>query len=180
MSKFEEKSKAMKNTSEFMLKAIRVLAWLVFIWMLVKAGAMIMSYGASVNNAEGAKDMYRGLDLSRYYEASFFHYSVIVFYYIILYLLQAYIALFATRLLSQETLQNLFSHTVVEILHKISITTLGVFLVGLVHNIHVELLAKYGALDADSFSGEYIFLAGIVYVLALLFKNSINEKLSSQ
>ncbi|WP_162819986.1 hypothetical protein [Kordia sp. SMS9] len=170
----------MKNTSEFMLKAMRIVAWIVFIWMLVKAGAIIMSYGASVNNAEGAKDLYRGLDLSRYYEASFFHYSVIVFYYIILYLLQAYIALFVTRLLSEQTLQHLFSNTVVGILHKISATALGVFLMGLLHNIHVEILAKYAALPADSFSGEYIFLAGTIYVLAMLFKNSIHEKLSAQ
>ncbi|PTX59846.1 hypothetical protein C8N46_108159 [Kordia periserrulae] len=166
----------MKNASEWILKAMRLVAWIVFVWMLVKAGAIIMSYGASINNPEGAKDLYRGLDLSRYYEASFFHYSVIVFYYILLFLLQAYMALFATRLLSESSLVNLQTEKVSSMLHNVSITALMALIVGIVHNIHVETIAKFAQITADTFSGEYLFMIGLVFAISLLFKKEIDKK----
>jgi hypothetical protein len=176
---FEENSKEMKESSEWLFKAMRIFAWIVFIWFLVKAGAMIMSFGASVNNPEGAKDMYRGLDLSRYYEASFAHYTIIVFYYIIRYLLLAYMALFATRLLSVATLKNLFSASVAEILQKMSNTALGIFIISIIYNIHVEMLARYATIEADSLSITSIFLAGMVCVLSILFKKSVDSRMET-
>ncbi|MEM6685036.1 MAG: hypothetical protein AAF617_04490 [Bacteroidota bacterium] len=167
----------MKETSEWLLKAMRLFAWIIFVWMLVKAGAMIMAYGASVENPEGAKDLYRGLDFSRYYEASFVHYSVIVLYYILLYLLLAYVALFATRLLSVATLENLHSSSFLGNIQKIGTTTVGVFGVALIHNVHVFILDEFAALKAVYFSGEYIFLAAMVYIISLIFIKSTSEKL---
>jgi len=167
----------MKERSEWILKGMRIFAWIIFVWMLVKAGAMIMAYGGSVENPEGAKDLYHGLDLSRYYTASFIHYSIIVFYYILLYLLLAYIALFATRLLSVETLENLYRTTVTNMLQKISAVVLGVFGIAILYNIHVFILEKYAEIKADTFSGEYIFLAGMIYVLSLVCKQSIESKI---
>lgn len=169
----------MQNSLEWFLKAMRIIAWIVFMWMLVKAGAIVMSYGASINNPEGAKDLYRGLDLSRYYEASFFHYSIIAFYHIVLFLLQAYIALFAARLLSESSLTNLQSEKVFAVLHKISSTAFIALVVGIAHNIHVEAIAKFAQITADSFAGEYLFMIGLICALSYLFKKNINEKLSS-
>jgi hypothetical protein len=167
----------MKNTSEGFLKAMRIFAWIVFIWFLVKAGAIIISFGASINNPEGAKDLYRGLNLSRYYQASFIHYTIIVLYYIILYLLQAYIALFATRLLSVNTLQNLYTNTVLGIIQKIKTTALGVFIVSILHDIHVELLARYATIEADVFSIAYIFMAGMLFVMTLFLEQTLATKI---
>ncbi|MEM6721976.1 MAG: hypothetical protein AAF611_21795 [Bacteroidota bacterium] len=169
----------MKETSEWILKAMRIFAWIIFVWMLVKAGAMIMAYGASVENPEGAKDLYGGLDLSRYYQASFIHYTIIVFYYFLQYLLLAYIALFATRLLSEETLENVYSATVANILQKISVTILSVFVICILHNIHTFILEKYAEIQAEAFSGESIFMAGMIYVLSVVFLKSIDGKLKA-
>ena len=163
----------MASKTEKILKLMRFLAWLAFIGLLIKAGAIIMSYGVSIQNPEASKDLYQGMDLSRYADASFIHYTIIVFDYIILYLLQAYIALFVAKLLTEVNLEKPFTITVVEILHKISITVFGVWILAMMHNLHVMLLDKYAGIDAEPFATEYIFLAGIVYVLAQLFKRGV-------
>jgi len=163
----------MASKTEKLLKLMRFLAWLAFIGLLIKAGAVIMSYGASIQNPEASKDLYEGMDLSRYADASFLHYSIIVFYYILLYLAQAYIALFIAKLLSNINLEKPFTDTVVGLLKKISYTIFGVWILSIIHNVHVGLLNKYANIDAELLTSEYTFLAGIVYVLAELFKRGV-------
>ena len=163
----------MKSKTEKLLKVMRFLACLAFIGLLIKAGAIIMSFGVSIQNPEASKDLYKGMDLSRYADYSFINYTLIVGYYVLLYLMQAYIALFMTKLLSSLNLEKPFTETVVDLLKKVSYTIFGVWLIAMLHNAHVIGLEKYAGIDAEPFAGEYIFLAGIVYVLAQLFKRGV-------
>ncbi|MGH1386636.1 DUF2975 domain-containing protein [Kordia sp.] len=163
----------MASKTEKLLKLMHFLAWLAFIGLLIKAGAIIMSYGVSIQNPEASKDLYKGMDLSRYADVNFAHYSMIVFYHALLYLLQAYVALFVAKLLNAVNLEKPFTMTVVAILRKISITIFAVWILAMVHNLHVVLLEKYAAIEAEPFASEYIFLAGIVYVLTQLFKRGV-------
>ena len=163
----------MNSKTEKLLKLMRFLEWIAFIGLFIKAGAIIMSFGVSVQNPEAATDLYQGMDLSRYAKASFAHYTIIVFYYILLYLLQAYIALFITKLLSAINIEKPFTQTVVDLLNKISYTILAVWILAIIHNAHVIGLEKYAEIIAAPFAWEYVFLAGIVYVLAQLFKRGI-------
>lgn len=160
----------MNSKTELLLKTMRFLAWLVFIGLLIKAGAIMMSFGVSIKNPEAAKDLYRGMDLSRYETYSFINYTVIVFYYILLYLMQAYIALFAAKLLSSINMEKPFTKTVVDLLKRISVTILAVWILAILHNLHVSVLEKYAAITPEFIAGEFIFLAGMIYVLAQLFK----------
>lgn len=163
----------MNSKAELLLKIMRILAWIVFVALLIKAGALIMAFGVSVENPEAAKDLYRGIDLSRYETYSFVHYSVIVIYHILLSIMQAYIALFATKLLSTINIEKPFTKTVSDLLKKIGIAILGVWILAMLHNIHVAILEKYAAITPEFIAGEFIFLAGIVYVLAELFKRNV-------
>lgn len=160
----------MNSKTELLLKIMRFLAWVVFIGLLIKAGAIMMSFGVSISNSEAAKDLYRGMDLSRYETYSFVNYTFIVIYYILLYLLQAYIALFATKLLSSMNMEKPFNTTVVDLLQKISYTILGVWIIAILHNIHLVILEKVADIQPEHIAGEFIFLAGMIYVLAQLFK----------
>lgn len=160
----------MNSNTGKLLKLLRLLAWLAFIGLLIKAGAIMMSFGASFSNAEAAQDLYKGMDLSRYESYSFFQYTIIVMYFVLLYVMQAYIALFGAKLLSAINIEKPFSKTVADLLHKISYTILGVGMLAIVHNIHVVILEKTMNISADVIAGEFIFLAGLVYVLAQLFK----------
>lgn len=169
----------MNSKTELLLKIMRFLAWLVFIGLLIKAGAIIMSFGVSMNNSEAAKNLYRGMDLSRYETYSFINYTAIVFYYILLYLLQAYIALFATKLLSSANLEKLYSTTVLGLVQKIRYTIFGVLIIAILHNLHVAILEKYAGITPDYITSEYVFLAGMVFVLVIIFKRSIEFQLEN-
>ena len=166
----------MNSSTENFLKLIRILAWLAFLGFLVKAGGIIMSFGVSFNNAEAAKDMYRGMDLSRYETYSFVHFSVITLYHIISNLMLAYIALFTAKILKSEHIENPFSNEMILLLHKISYTILGVAIVGTIHNIHIGALERNIGITADYFPNEYIFLSILVYVLARLFIKGMMAK----
>ncbi|QHI39334.1 hypothetical protein IMCC3317_47440 [Kordia antarctica] len=167
----------MNSKTELLLKIMRFLAWIAFIGLLIKAGALIMAFGVSIDNSEAAKDLYRGMDLSRYETYSFVQYSMIVMYHILVYIMLAYIALFATKLLSTINIEKPVTKTVADLLNKISIAILGVLILAILHNVHVAILEKYEAIIPEYIASEFIFLAGIVYVLAELFKRNLKNEI---
>ena len=160
----------MKSKTEKLLMVMNILAWVVFIGLLIVAGSIIISYFVSIGNPLAAKNLYRGMDLYAYRQHSFGHYTFVVGYKVILNIIQAYIAFLMTSLLSRLNIIKPFNANVVKLMQKISYSILWVWLVAMVHNIHVGILEKSYGLVATYISGDSIFLAGIVYVLAQMFK----------
>jgi hypothetical protein len=160
----------MKVKTENLLKVMNVLAWIVFIGLSIVAGSIIISYFVSIGNAQAAKDLYKGLDLYAYRQQSFANYTFIVGYKVLLNITQAYIAFLMTRLLSRINISRPFSTDVVKLMQKISYCILCVWIVVMVHNIHIAILEKSYGIVATYISGDSIFLAGIAYVLAQMFK----------
>lgn len=163
----------MKSKTETLLTVMKILAWIVFIGLMVVAGSIIISYFVSIRNALAAKDLYKGMDLYPYRQYSFVHYSFIVGYKVLLNITQAYIAFLMTSLLSRINISKPFNADVVKLMQKICYSILCVWLVTMVHNIHVAILEKSHGLVATYISGDSIFLAGIVYVLAQMFKRGV-------
>ena len=160
----------MKSRTEFLLRLMNVLAWIVFIGMVVIAGSITISYFVSISNPEAAKDLYKGMNLYAYRKQDFANYTLLVGYKIILNILQAYIAFLMTRLLSSINLAKPFNSDVVKLMQKISYSILCVWVVAVIHNVHVAILEKSYGLATAYISSDSIFLAGIVYILAQLFK----------
>ena len=163
----------MKSNTEKILQVMHILAWVVFIGLLVVAGSIILSYFVSIGNAQVAKNLYRGMDLYAYRQHSFGHYTFVTGYKVILFITQAYIAFQMTNLLSRLNISRPFNADVAELMQKISYSILSVWLVTMVYNIHVAILEKSAGLVATYIPGDSIFLAGIVYVLAQLFKRGV-------
>jgi hypothetical protein len=163
----------MKSKTENLLKVMNFLAWVVFIGLMIVAGAIIISWFVSIGNPQAAKNLYKGMDLSAYRQQSFMHYTFVVWYKVMLYITQAYIAFLMTRLLSRLNISKPFSADTAILMQKISYAILCVWLIAMIHNIHIYLLEKSYGLVARYISGDSIFLAGIVYVLAQLFKRGV-------
>jgi hypothetical protein len=163
----------MKSNTKDILTAMQVLAWVVFIGLLIKAGAMFISYGISIGNDLASKDLYNGLDLFALRNQSFWHYSVITAYNILLIGTQAYVAYLLTQLLNKINILKPFSDEVVKGLQKISYAILFIWIVAMVHNFHLAFIEKRFALLSHNISVEFIFMAGVVYVLAQLFKRGV-------
>ena len=71
---------------------MNVLAWVTFIGLMIKAGAILISYGVSTVNPQAAKNLYMGQDLYNLLEFSFWHYTSTVSFMAAILLLEAYIA----------------------------------------------------------------------------------------
>ena len=163
----------MKSNTEKLLVVMKVLSWIVFIGLIIKAGSFLVSYLVSLRNAIAAKDLYKGTDLSAYREYGMVTYSFVVGYQVILLIVQSYIAYLLTMLLSNLNILKPFSVDVFKLMQRISYAILGVWLVALVNNIHVGFLEKRYGIPAIYFSLDSIFLAGIAFVLAQMFKRGI-------
>ena len=163
----------MKTKTEKLLIVMNILAWVVFIGLLIEAGAVITSYLVSIGNAQAAKNLYRGMDLYAYRSHNFTQYTFVVAYKVILYILQSYIAFLMTGLLSRLNISRPFNANVVRLMQRIAYSILSVWAVAMIHNIHIDILEKSYGQVTGHISGEFIFLAGIAYVFAQMFKRGV-------
>jgi hypothetical protein len=165
----------MRPKTENLLKALNVLSWLALVGLIVKAGAILISYGVSVFvNPDGAKNLYDGLNLSSERDFSFWHYTGTVTLMLALLVLEAYTAFLVAKVLSRIRLSSPFTPEVSEILERISYFMLGIWIIALVFNIHSKWLMKHiGGLRIDLVPSESIFLAGVVFVFAQVFKKGV-------
>lgn len=163
----------MKSKAENLLTVMHILAWIVFIGLMAIAGSITISWFVSIGNAQAARDLYKGLDLYAYKQYSFVQYTFVVLYKVIWYITQAYIAFLMTSLLSKLNISRPFNADVVKLMQKISYSILCVWIVAMAYNIHVGILEKRYGIAATYISGDSIFLAGIVYILAQMFKRGV-------
>jgi DUF2975 family protein len=164
----------MKSKTQALLLTLNVLAWLAFFGFIIKGGAILVSYGVSVRNPVGAKNLYMGWDLSALREYDFWHYSGVVYMRVLLLFLQAYIAFLVTKVLSKIKLANPFSIEVSNLMERISYFMLATWVVVMLHNSHIGWLAKtLPSMQENYISGEFIFLAGVVFVIAQVFKKGV-------
>lgn len=161
------------NKTGRLLRLMNILSWIVFIGYLIKAGTVVISYLVSTQNPEAARDLYDGLDLSAYMNASFVNYTFVVAYKVILYGLQAYIAFLITKLLSRLNLSKPFNSYGVLLMQIMTYTILGIWVVAMIYNIHVAILEKVYGVAASYISGDFLFLAGIVFIFAQIFKRGV-------
>jgi hypothetical protein len=163
----------MKSTTEKLLKLMNVLAWIVLIALIVVIGSILISYVVSIGNPQAAKDLYRGMDLYAYRQHSFVNYTFIVGYKVLLLMLQVYIAFLMTRLLSRLNIARPFNPTVVKVMERTSYSILSLWLVAMAYNVHIAILAKSYGLVATYTSGDFLFLSGLAYILAQMFKRGL-------
>ena len=65
----------MSKKTDRLLLIMNILSWIVFVGLMVKAGAILISYGVSIGNPEGAKNLYNGLNLYNLRQFDFWYYT---------------------------------------------------------------------------------------------------------
>ena len=171
----------MKNRTEQILLVMHVLAWIVFFGLIIKAGAIIVSYVVSTSNAEGAKNLYRGMNLFAVRQFSFWQYTTLVSFMVAILFLKANIAYLVTRVLSKIKMTSPFTIEISKLLEKISYTIFGTWLVVMLYNGHTTWLAKrIDGMEEKFISGEFILLAGVVFVISQIFKKGVELQTESE
>ncbi|PHR70726.1 MAG: hypothetical protein COA67_07940 [Lutibacter sp.] len=156
-----------------LLKIMHVIAWLVFIGLLIRIGTIITTYFISIGNEQASQNLFEGLDLSAYRNHSFTQYSLIVGYKVLVFAIEAYIAFLITKLLSKLNLEIPFNTKVQRLMQKISYSIFYLWILAMVHNTHVQFIGMKYDFPMDLFSSDFIFLAGIIFIFAQIVKRGI-------
>lgn len=164
----------MKSKTASILAVMNVLAWITFVGLMVKAGAILISYGVALGNPEGSKNLYNGLNLFPLRQFDFWHYTTMTSWLIAIALLEAYVAFLLIRILSKIKMSHPFTIEISNLLERMSYYILVIWVVAMLFNAHLKWLSKkIPTLEAHYVSGEFIFLAGVVFVIAQVFKKGV-------
>jgi hypothetical protein len=164
----------MKSRTEHILAVMHVLCWVAAIGLLIKAGAILVSYAVSIANPEGARNLYQGLNLFALRQYDFWHYTSTVSFMIAIIILQAVIAFLVIKVLAKIKLEHPFKMEVSLLLERIGYITLGTWVIAVLHNAHTKWLWKRVAgMEGELVSVEFIFLAGVVFVISQVFKKGV-------
>jgi hypothetical protein len=164
----------MKTKTEKILAAMNVLSWVTFIGLLIKAGAILITYGVSIGNPDGAKDLYRGLNLYTLRQYDLWYYTSAVSFMVSIAIMEAYMAYLVIRVLSKIKLASPFTIEVAKLLEKISYVIFGIWIIAMLFNGYTKwLLKRVEGMPENWTSGEFIFLAGVVFLISQIFKKGV-------
>lgn len=167
------KNKAQTRTGQ-VLGVLNILAWLAFIGFTIEAGAILTSYAVSCINPEAAKNLYKGLDLYDLSQFNFWYYTLSVSFMVVLLILKALVSFQVVKTLSKFNLKNPFTSEVAGRLERVSYIALGTWVVTMLSNVYTGWILKIsGKLHGNWLSGEFIFMVGLVFVIAQVFKRGV-------
>lgn len=167
------------NNTQVIFSTVHILFWIAFIGLCIKTGAIIISFLVSLFiNPEGAQNLFEGLDLSALFESDKGHYILFVALLIALSGLKAYMAYLVIRLFSKIDIKQPFNTTASGLITNISGVALNTGILAIIGDIYIKWLYKkpvdlhnlYQHLDNG---GEILFLAGIIFVIAKIFKKGV-------
>ena len=169
----------MKTNTKTILSVMKVLTWIVFIGLCIKTGALLFTFLMSLLwNPLAATNLYLGLDLSTLLASNEWDYICVMSFIVFLSGLKAYFFFLVTRIFEKINLAQPFNSKISNLLLKISRNALGVGIMAAIAVEYAESLEKKGiglpSLN-DFFSGaeEFLFMAGIVFIIAQVFKRGL-------
>lgn len=165
----------MKTKTDRILAILKVISWIVYIGLCIATGVLITSFILTlIGDSQLRKDVDIGVDLSNLYAFSKGHYIVLMVMAIALSATKAGLFYKVIQLFSKLNLSHPFSEGIAAIILKISHVALEIGIIAIIANGYAKWLMKRGAsfyLPLES--NEFFFLAGIIYVLAQVFRKGI-------
>ncbi|QIL76667.1 DUF2975 domain-containing protein [Hymenobacter sp. HDW8] len=165
----------METKDKFILNTVHVVFWVIFIGLCIKSMALLIALLVSLFvNPEGARNLYSELDLYTLYQLDTRHYVSVVSFMIVLSGLKAYIAYLVIKIFSRFDFTRPFDANVSLLITEISHVALRTGVVALVANGYSDWLIKKGvAVQQDWGSSEFLFLAGVLFIVAQVFKRGV-------
>lgn len=162
----------MTTRTLFILKAMNVIFWVIFIGLCIKTGAILISFLVSLFvNSGGAKNLHLGLNLFDLFTFDKLHYVFIVSFIILLTGLKAYIAYLVVKIFLKFKFSSPFKTPVTSLISKISYVALGTGILAILASAYSDWLFKKGIpISQDWGSGEILFFTGVIYIIAQVFK----------
>lgn len=157
------------------LNTMKVVSWVIFIGLCIKAGAIITSSFVSLFiNQEATQDLYLGLNLSSLYEFGVGYYVALLAFMILILALQAYIFFLVIKLFSKFDEHSPFNPELSKLIIRISYISLFTGLVASIGTGYSKWLGKKDILvPFDWGAEEFLFMSGVVFIVALFYKRGI-------
>jgi hypothetical protein len=158
---------------------MNILAWIIFIGLCIKTGAILFSYFVSLFiNEEGAKNLHLGLNLYDLKKFSFDHYSTLVSFIILSSALKAYMFYLVIEIFLKINFVNPFSSKVALLIQRMSYIALAIGIFGIAGGGYNQWLIKKGVTipglqDYLGGAAEFLFFAGIIFFIAQVFNKGI-------
>jgi Protein of unknown function (DUF2975) len=163
-----------KTKTEQILTVLVILAWVAFIGYSIETGAILISFGVSFFNPDAAANIFKGFNLSHLRQLDFWYYIYAVSFKVALPLMKSLIWQLVIKTLSKINLTNPFTMEVARTLEKISYLLLGTWIVGMLNGAYREWLIKAtGEIYETEYAGEFIFMAGLVFIISQIFKRGV-------
>lgn len=165
----------MKSKTTRILEVLKVFSWIIYIGLCIATGILITSFILTVFvDPQMSKDYDIGNDLTNLYAYSKGHYIILMIMAISLSASKAGLFYKVIQLFSKLNLTHPFSESIASIILKISHKALEIGIVAIVANAYAEWLVKRGAIFSLQLeSNEFLFLAGIIYIVAQIFNKGI-------
>ena len=169
----------MKPQTQTVLNILHVFAWCIYIGLLIKTGALAYSSVISLfPDSAASHDLYLGLSLSRLLEFSRPDYVNLSFLLVLLTGLKAYIFHLLIKIFQNINFVNPFSTTVSALIFRISYVAFAIVIMTWIGSGYARWLGNREVQipDLNDYLGggdEFLLLAGIVFIIAQIFKRGI-------
>ncbi|MFK7782176.1 hypothetical protein [Psychroserpens sp.] len=162
--------------TERIFYVMNIISWIVFLGYCIKAGAIaLVSILSLFGNSNATENLYMGIDLSSLFEFNTIHFSLLVLLLVIITSLKAYVFYLLIIIFKIINFDKPFNSSIVSLVFKISYISLSVGLIGILANSYMTWLRfKVFFTQIDIDTSAYIFMAGVIFIVATLF-NRANE-----
>lgn len=168
-----------QNKTQLILTIMNVLFWIAFIGLCVQTGTILFSFVVGLMGNQIATDrLYLEVNLTELYKLGLFHYLNIGLVLLISSGLKAYIAYLVIKISTKFNLQQPFNKTAYQLISQISYFILIIGILQACAQSYYKGLIKEG-LTVPNLShhfgngGEFLFVAGIIFIIAQVFKRGL-------
>jgi len=168
----------MSKRTDFILKVLNVISWIIFIGLCIESGALIFNFSYSVANPIAAQNIYKGLDLSVLQQKQFAHFIGLMSFIVVISTLKAYLFYLVVKIFMKLNLVKPFSVEIARLIEMISLEVFSIAIVGMVAKQYTKKLVELGydisfANEYWNGTGAFLMMAAIVYVIAQIFKRGM-------
>ena len=168
----------MEKNTDFLLKALNVIAWIIFIGLCIESGALIFNFTYSIYNPIVAHNIYKGLDLSGLQAKSFAHFIGLMSFIVLISTLKAYLFYLVVKIFLKLNFVKPFSVEIAKLIEKISFEVASIAIVGAIAKQYTKRLihSGYDISNAQEYwndTGAFLIMAATIYVIAQVFKKGI-------
>lgn len=156
------------------LEVLKVIAWIIFIGQCVSIGLIIFAIFTSLFMNSLIATLNRDFDFTSLLAFSKLHYIVMTCLVISIAAMKAYLFYQVIQIITKLDINHPFSEFTEKLIGKMAGVAFQIGITGIIAKLYAQWLMKQSELfKFDGNTAEFLILAGILYVVAVIFRKGI-------